>query len=190
MNQGPLELDELEWLDDVLMQHGNDKSILDVSELDGLLTAILSGPNLITPDRWLVAVWGGEENVPEWASENELQRFLDLSFQHMNDIAERLLHYPDQFEPLFGESLVEDTEYTILEQWCFGYMRGVALDDWSSLPASYQPSLELIARHGLEENFPLLDNMTPEDFEQDIENIPAAALSLHAYWQSQRQPTH
>jgi yecA family protein len=40
--------------------HG-DESILDVAELDGLLTAVLSGPVVVEPDTWLVAIWGGEK---------------------------------------------------------------------------------------------------------------------------------
>jgi len=186
MNHGPLELEELEWLDDIFLKYNNEHSILDVSELDGLLTAILSGPNQVEPSKWLLALWGGEQHAPVWESQEEVQRFMSLSFQHMNDIAERLNDYPEQFEPLFGASLVDEKEYTILEQWCFGYMRGVSLDDWSTLPATLQPSLDLIAVHGLEENFDKLDDMTHEDFERDIAAIPQAALMLHAYWLGQR----
>ncbi|MBP2170240.1 uncharacterized protein J2125_003432 [Erwinia toletana] len=190
MKQGPLELEELEWLEDVLMKYGNDNAMLDVSELDGFLTAIVSGPNKLEPGEWLVALWGGENSVPEWESEEELQRFLDLTFQHMNDITERLNDYPDQFEPIFGTSHLDDQEYTIVEEWCFGYMKGVDLDDWSSLPESLQPSLAAIALHGREENFAQIDNMSPEEFLGSIENIPPAALSLHDYWLSKQSPLH
>jgi uncharacterized protein len=41
MKTGPLNESELEWLDDVLTKYNTDKAILDVSELDGLLTAVL-----------------------------------------------------------------------------------------------------------------------------------------------------
>ncbi|MFS2225164.1 YecA family protein [Pantoea sp. B65] len=190
MKQGPLELDELDWLDSTLLKYTNEHAILDASELDGLLTAILSGPNPVMPGEWLMALWGGEENAPVWESEQELKRFMDLCFQHMNDIAERLNGYPDQFEPLFGTHVIDDEEFTILEQWCFGYMRGVALDDWSQLPESLKPSLEVIALHGLEENFPKLDDMTHEDFVRDIEGVRLAALRLHAHWLSQRSTMH
>ena len=44
MKTGPLNESELEWLDDVLTKYNTDKAILDVSELDGLLTAELSSP--------------------------------------------------------------------------------------------------------------------------------------------------
>ena len=40
----PLNENELEWLDDTLAKYAAEGAILDVSELDGLLTAILSAP--------------------------------------------------------------------------------------------------------------------------------------------------
>ena len=59
MKTGPLNEKELEWLEDVLMKYGTEASIMDVSELDGLLTAVLSSPVPIEPSQWLVALWGG-----------------------------------------------------------------------------------------------------------------------------------
>ena len=135
MTEGPLNETEMEWLEETLMTYGHDgESIMDVSELDGMMTAVLSGPVVVEPDRWLVAVWGGEKNIPRWKNDREMNRFIDLCFKHLNDIAERLSDYPDQFEPMFGMNDVDGETYTVVEEWCFGYMRGVALTDWSSLP--------------------------------------------------------
>ncbi|MFA1645954.1 MAG: YecA family protein, partial [Enterobacteriaceae bacterium] len=154
MSEGPLNASEMEWLEETLMAYGHDdESIMDVSELDGMLTAVLSGPVVVEPDRWLVAVWGGEKNIPRWKNEREMNRFINLSFKHMNDIAERLSDYPDQFEPMFGFNEMDGQEYTVVEEWCFGYMRGVALTDWSTLPETLKADLDLIALHGSEENF-------------------------------------
>jgi uncharacterized protein len=136
MKTGPLNESELEWLDDILTKYNTDHAILDVAELDGLLTAVLSSPQEIEPAQWLVAVWGGADYVPRWASEKEMTRFMNLAFQHMADTAERLNEFPEQFEPLFGLREVDGSELTIVEEWCFGYMRGVALSDWSTLPDS------------------------------------------------------
>ena len=102
MKTGPLNESELEWLDDILTKYNTDHAILDVAELDGLLTAVLSSPQEIEPAQWLVAVWGGADYVPRWASEKEMTRFMNLAFQHMADTAERLNEFPEQFEPLFG----------------------------------------------------------------------------------------
>lgn len=87
MKTGPLNESELEWLDDVLTKYNTDKAILDVSELDGLLTAVLSSPYEIEPEQWLVAIWGGAQYVPRWSSEKEMTRFMNLAFQHMADTA-------------------------------------------------------------------------------------------------------
>lgn len=179
MNTGPLNENELEWLDDTLAKYAAEGAILDVSELDGLLTAILSAPTDIEPAQWLLAIWGGADNVPRWANDRERDRFVNLTLQHMSDIAERLESYPDQFEPLFGTREAEGQELTIVEEWCFGYLRGVALSDWSTLPAELQPELDAIALHGSEEQFSALDNLTADEFIASIERItPAAAGAL------------
>lgn len=187
MKTGPLNEQELEWLDDVLAKYSNDASIVDVAELDGLLTAVLSAPMEIEPSEWLVAIWGGANHVPRWASEKEMERFMTLSFQHMNDIAERLADYPEQFEPLFGTRTIEGQDLSIVEEWCFGYMRGVSLSDWSSLPESLQPALEAIALHGTEENFTRVEEMTPEAFQESVEALKPAALALFDYWADNQQ---
>ncbi|MFC0142421.1 UPF0149 family protein [Erwinia mallotivora] len=187
MNSGPLDEDDLEWLDDLLLNHGNDDSVVDVSELDGMLTAILSGPNLLPTSRWLAALWGDKEYLMDEFSEETMKRFMDLVLQHMNDIRDRLNEAPDQFDPMFGFREVEGQEYLVVEEWCFGYMRGVALDDWSTLSSELQPALEVIALHGKEENFARLDNMTPEEWEESQAAIGPAALQLHQYWLSKRQ---
>lgn len=188
MSEGPLNASEMEWLEETLMAYGHDdESIMDVSELDGMLTAVLSGPVVVEPDRWLVAVWGGEKNIPRWKNEREMNRFINLSFKHMNDIAERLSDYPDQFEPMFGFNEMDGQEYTVVEEWCFGYMRGVALTDWSTLPETLKSDLDLIALHGSEENFSRLDEMTEEAFHESVAQIRPAALRLYAYWAANPQ---
>lgn len=189
MKQGPLTEKELEWLDELLAKYCHDESILDVSELDGLLTAILSSPSEIDPDEWLLALWGGVEQVPNWANERELDRFMNLIFQHMNDIDERLFDYPDQFEPLFSEREVNGESLTLVEEWCFGYMRGVALRDWSALPNSLKPSLAAIALHGDEAQMEKLDEMDPQAFIDSHKHIRPAALKLHEYWSTHQAET-
>lgn len=171
MKTGPLNESELEWLDDVLTKYNTEHAILDVAELDGLLTAVLSSPREIEPEQWLVAVWGGAQYVPRWSSEKEMTRFMNLAFQHMADTADRLNDFPEQFEPLFGLREIEGREITIVEEWCFGYMRGVALSDWSALPDTLKPALDAIALHGTEENFEVVEKLTPEAFEESVEAI-------------------
>ncbi len=188
MKTGPLNESELEWLDDILSKYATDGAILDVSELDGLLTAILSGPAEIEPARWLLAIWGGADNVPRWANERERDRFVNLTLQHMSDVAERLDDYPEQFEPLFGTREEEGQELTIVGEWCFGYMRGVGLSNWAALPAELQAELDIIALHGTEAQFPAVEALSVDDFLASVERIKPAALALYQYWTEHAQP--
>ena len=151
MTEGPLNESEMAWLEETLMSYGHDDaSVIDVSELDGMLTAVLSGPVVVEPDAAGGGVGRGEVH-PRWKNDREMNRFIDLCFKHMNDIAERLSEYPDQFEPLFGYNDVDGESYTVVEEWCYGYMRGVALTDWSALPEALKADLDVIALHGTEE---------------------------------------
>ena len=165
---GPLIDREIDWLEEVLLKYGNDDSVLCFSELDGFLTAIVSGPNTISPNTWLSAIWGRGDYHPRWTTEKEMTRFVGLCFQHMNDIAGCLYDAPELFEPIFNEREVKGEKYTIVEEWCFGYMKGKSLDDWSGLPGELRPSLEVIALHGVEKNFPVLEKMTGEQFEERL----------------------
>ena len=126
--------------------------------------------------------------MPRWTNDRERDRFVNLTLQQMSDIAERLSDYPDQFEPMFGSREEEGQELTIVEEWCFGYMRGVGLSDWSALPAELRAELDAIALHGTEERFEALDELSAEAFIASVERIRPAALALYNYWTEHAQP--
>ena len=129
--------DEFELLDRFLLDRiddadtqDQDEGILDISTLDGFFTAMVSGPVMIPPSQWLPAVWGDFE--PVWENEKQFEKTLSLMMRHMNGIAVTLMEQPEAFEPVFFEREVEGNLYTIVDEWCEGYQRGVALaaDQW------------------------------------------------------------
>ena len=85
----PLTDDELARLDEVLLYRFDDddeadmgdEGIIDVTELDGFLTAIVSVPNTIVPSQWFPAVWGDYPPVLE--SDRELEQVFTWFFRHM-----------------------------------------------------------------------------------------------------------
>lgn len=186
MNDNPLNNAELAFLDEMLLKYGNDEGVLDSSELDGLLTAVISGPAPLLPSQWFPALWGGEGNEPAWESESELRRFTGLVFRHMNHVATLLLEYPQDYRALFLSSATDSGAACIAEEWCFGYMRGIALAPWPALPPALAPQLEAIALHGTEAGFDLLEAMTPEQQQSSVALIEPAVRALHAHWLSQR----
>ncbi len=57
----------LDRIDEDTVTEGMDEGILGLSELDGFLAAVVSGPSAIQPSLWLPVVWGDFE--PEWESD-------------------------------------------------------------------------------------------------------------------------
>lgn len=178
------------WLNRILTKYGNKDSVLDVSELDGMLTAIITGPTILSPNEWMPAIWGGKEHTPDWQSDAELKRFITLILELGNIIEETLIDYPDQFEPMFNYREDQEKEYLIVEEWCFGFIRGAALQDWSGLPSERQADFDAIALHGREENFPLLSEMNEEQLLESIHAIQPAIVKLHQFYQPQRVIAH
>ncbi|WP_299999478.1 UPF0149 family protein [uncultured Cedecea sp.] len=179
MNQGPLSEDEIEWIDEVLAKYGIPDSVIDAAELDGLLTALLSMRDSFESAELWQALWG---TLPEWESDAERIRFEALVYQHRQDIAERLEFYPTQFEPLFGSDEVDNREIVLVEEWCYGYMRGVMLTHRDDLPEELRPALAVIALHGIEENIVTINQMSPAAYLDSIDQIKPAVLSLYHYW--------
>ena len=76
--QDPLSDAEIEELDDFLLDaEGIDES-MNVSMLDGFLTALICSPKLILPSQWMRWVWDTEhgKDMPNFRSDDEANRIL------------------------------------------------------------------------------------------------------------------
>lgn len=180
--------EDLDFLDEVLSNYGGDDAISCASELDGFLTAIASGPDMIMPGEWMQEIWGGEDKLPEWASEDESLRFMELAVAMMNGNIELLMEQPEDFQALFLIDLEDGKPIELPELWCCGYMRAVAMrpESWEMLPSDMEIHLYNIALFGTEQGEEALDGLEDEETNLLASKIEPAALALHAYWLAQR----
>ncbi|MFP3449288.1 UPF0149 family protein, partial [Pseudomonas sp. SIMBA_067] len=79
-------------------------SVLNLAELDGYFTALVSSPAQVEVGEWFPAIWGGQN--PDWESVDEAQRFLELCVRHMNTLAAQLATDAQAFKARF-----DDTEH-------------------------------------------------------------------------------
>ena len=190
----PLNDDELNWLDDFLLERidenadveGKDEGILDVSELDGLLTAVVSGPVTIPPSKWVPQVWGDFE--PVWEDEQEIRHVMTMLMRHMNSIAVMLMEQPGDFEPIFLERELEGITYAIVDEWCEGYMRGVVLaaEQWELDTSEMRELLfPILAFQGTQE-VETHDQCSEEEVRVLQNAIPENVRKIHSYWLSKR----
>ncbi|MEB5774082.1 UPF0149 family protein [Aeromonas caviae] len=183
----PLTESETEWLEQRLLDYGDDDSVLTLSELDGFLAAIVTGPELVPISRWWPILWGGGVE-PKWQSEREMKRAIELILGHMNLLAHTLCNQPDNFEPLLMVNPNTEPPVEIAEEWCFGYLRGVALGNWPELPEELDTWLEVIRLHGSDDEMTQLASLSLEEHQQTVAEVGPAALRLHAHFLAQRQP--
>jgi len=127
----PLSDEELDDLGEFLMSDATNDEAMDISMLDGFLTALSVGPNNLPPSRWMPVIWGG---AMTWDSEEVARRMMSLVFRHANDIIFTLRSYPGDFEPLLYERDHEGEKIPIIDEWCTGFIKGMALDEESWRP--------------------------------------------------------
>lgn len=175
---------EFEYIEDILLKYGDDHSVLNPSELDGYFTALVSSPAQVDIAEWFPAIWGG--NSPEWQKPEECRRFIDLCVRHLNTLATQLVTAPEAFKARFEQTEHRGQPLTLAEEWCFGYVRGVAIGNWPALTEPLAGRLQLITDCAEQDNYEL-----PVDFDvvlhrQRVAAIEPAARALHDYWVAQR----
>jgi uncharacterized protein len=122
-----------------------------------------------------------------WQDERELQDILSLMMRHMNVIAGMLLETPEDFEPIYLERNVEGGSYTIVDEWCEGYWRGVRLaqEHWYGGGEEIATLLAPILAFTGETNWRGHD-FTDAEAEKLQQAIVTNVRAIHAYWLARR----
>ena len=177
--------EDLDTLGEWLMRRG--KGFYDVVELEGFLTAIIIGPTTLSPLTWLPKVWGGKQ--PKFRDLEEMNRFLALVMGFYNSIVSWFENAPGEFEPTFYERKVGRRTYVIVDEWCFGFMKGVRLDaaGWKPLKRERPDLLKPLELFGTRAGFRELDAGGADRMHaQWSPRIAPAVREIHAYWLPRR----
>ncbi|CAA6605845.1 YecA family protein [Rhodospirillaceae bacterium LM-1] len=189
MPTAPFEFD-VDELDDYLMSDEAPEASMLISDLDGFLTGIAIGPELIMPSEWLPVVWGGES--PEFENEEEAGRILGHIMGRYNEIIHCLAEAPLKLAPIF---LQDAKGVEIAADWAEGFMQAVGLraGAWSQLYADEEACLLMApilawlvddedgeALEGEKEKLEILRG-DPSTF------IPEVVAAMDVYWKVRRQ---
>ena len=120
---------DLDALDDYLMSDHAPGGSMGLSDLDGFLTGIVVGPELILPSEWLPVIWGGGE--PEFETDDEMRAVLGAIMGRYDEIVACLDTDPDDFDPVF---LVRPEGEVFASDWAGGFLDAVALRATASEP--------------------------------------------------------
>lgn len=111
---------DLEALDRYLDSDLAPGACMGLSDIDGFLTAIVIGPELIPPSEWLPVVWGGDE--PEFKSDGQMRMILGAIMNRYNEIIAGLKTDPEKFKPIY---LGRQTGEPIVGDWVAGFLDAV-----------------------------------------------------------------
>jgi uncharacterized protein len=108
-----------------------------LSQVDGLLAALLVAPNPIDESDWLPLLWGG----PPPQDEDRLAELRDLLKARMADMAIRFLEGDLAYDPVYD--LDRHTGTTVWELWMSGFEEGIKLGEkaWLKLLKSRDEDL-------------------------------------------------
>jgi uncharacterized protein len=181
----PLTDEELDELDDFLMSEATGEDAMDISMLDGFLTALSIGPNNLPPSQWLPVVWGSSM---AWQSQAQANRMTTLVLRHANDILLYLRGEPESFDPLLYQREKDGRTISIIDEWCTGFVRGMALDEegWRPLMEAEEGEdmLYPILLYGTETGWAELE-AHPElesRHEEYVASLGECVLAMLAWW--------
>ncbi len=165
------------------------ENAMNLSALDGYLTAIAVGPVTIPVGEWLPLVWGG--GAPDFADGAEADSVPRAILGRLEQIRRDLASDPPACEPVYWE---DDDGGAIASDWAEGFMFGLNLraEAWEPMIGNEETVdmiLPMLALCADEEGKPILD-LDEEEAEELIstapEAIPEAVVDIYDFWAEQR----
>lgn len=189
----PLNETEIGQLDDFLTSDSAPDAAMDVSMMDGFLTALASGPNLMMPGTMLGWIWDAEHghDLPTFASADESKGIVGLIIRHWNSVNDMLNDASAGYEPLIPERESDGRVISVIDDWCEGYYKGISVDRtaWAPLLEEHPEWFTVIMLYGTEEGWDELERR-----KDSLDQHQALAVSLvrsvqniHHYWVEQRR---
>jgi uncharacterized protein len=181
---GPIDLDAL---DGYLMSDHAPNDSMGLSDLDGFLTGVVVGPELILPSEWLPVIWGGQE--PEFETQDEMRTVLGTIMGRYNEIATCFNTDPDKFDPVFWEGPQGEV---IASDWAGGFLDAVALRPkaWEPLIENEGVGILMAPLFLLNGDMEIAGNAADENelLAEASEMIPTCIAGIHEFWRNYRTP--
>lgn len=174
---------ELDALDDFLACPALEDSAMDVSTLEGFLTALAIGPRTVLPSEWMPWIWDMDagEAAPEFESMDEANRVLSLIMRHYNAVVRQFNADPTGFEPIYWFG----GQWGAAE-WCEGFLLGMKFDReaWSLLMVAEPSWFAPFTRLGTDVGIELIKK--DGDGDRWMTELVPSLVKIHAFWQEKR----
>jgi uncharacterized protein len=179
--------DDIDLLDRFLLSDRAPDNSMGLSDLDGFLTGIVVGPELIMPSDWLPEVWGGDS--PEFKNLQEAETVMSALMTRYNEIVRGFQNTPPDFDPIFWET---KDGLVIAADWAEGFSDAIKLR-----PKAWKPLLDhkdgtnllksIMTLCGAENNVGRDDPAVESEFmAKATDDLPASVVAIQAFWKRQK----
>jgi uncharacterized protein len=189
----PLTAAEIDQLDEFLTSESTPEAAMDISMMDGLITALASGPNMMMPSSTLRWIWDADrgEQSPTSANAIESKHIVELIIRYWNSINDTLNNALDEYEPLIFESEFDGATIPVIDGWCVGYYKCIAIDRaaWAPLMAQHPEWFAVIMLYGTEHGWDELKRRqgSPDQHQAFTDSLAGSVRNIHRYWLEQRR---
>lgn len=165
-------------LDEILAVNGNEGSMVESSELHGLLAALVCSGQEVSSEDMTQLIW----DVPqvEFETPEDEKDFYEI-LEAMKKESEEGFESGD-FHPLFAEFEDDDGESMVdVEVWCEGFCLAIEQnqDVWQKLIDEKHKGLHIITLFGTEEGHGVLDITPEEEIETFAQAIGPATKEVY-----------
>jgi len=183
----------IEELDEFLLSDDLPEDSLQLSDLDGFLTGIVVGPELIMPSEWIPFIRGGVE--PVFDDQEQADRIMGIIMARYNQIILQLDGGQGSVEPIVYRA--PDSK-VIVADWAAGFMDALGLraDAWKPLLNDQEsnylmlPLLALTSDVDSELLFEGTQQQAREIIEESAESLPNIILEIYDYWKGRIGPAN
>lgn len=173
----PLSDDEYAELDTLLAAPALEGRAMDVSMLEGFLTAVALSPKQLAPGQWLPWVWDKAAGTTAPTPGADSDRAASLAQRHHAYMVEWLAKDPDSFEPIYECG----PEWSV-PAWCAGFVLGTTLDkpQWAALAVSHPQYLAPF------QHLAAATELDDEAAETAMDGVTPSVIAINAAWARQR----
>ena len=109
-------------LDELLRGEGGPDGFVGMSNIDGLIAALVAAPSFASPDEWLPLIFGGK--MPALDEGSVETRAVQTIFNRYNEVSTIFSERPKDYRPIF---MIDNDGSIFVRHWAVGFMAGVAL---------------------------------------------------------------
>ncbi|MCF6197938.1 MAG: UPF0149 family protein [Hyphomicrobiaceae bacterium] len=181
----------LEELNHFLISDDAPENCMMLSELDGFLTAIAVGPELIMPSEWMPAIWRDEQ--PIYDDLDQAQQITGIITDRYNTILDTVSAREPSYAPVF---LYHPSGHPMPDAWAQGFWSGMELrfEAWLPLLENMEDEdvlammipIHIFVKEDDKSIFDFPEEELQKYAKQSAGLIPMSVVAINQYWQKQR----